>query len=115
MELDEAGTLQAFKTIRTELFEPTTEAHNGRLVKTTGDGFLLEFSSVVDALRCAVEMQAHTVERNATVPMDSVSTSGLVSMWATSQSRTVMIFQERRVVSLVGTRRWSSPGALLRP
>jgi adenylate cyclase len=64
---DEDGTLQAFKTIRAELFDPTIAAHNGRLVKTTGDGFLVEFSSVVDALRCATAIQAHMAERNATV------------------------------------------------
>ena len=54
---DEAGTLQAFKAIRAELLDPTIAAHNGRLVKTTGDGLLVEFSSVVDALRCATEVQ----------------------------------------------------------
>jgi adenylate cyclase len=67
---DEGGTLQAFKAIRTELFEPSIAAHNGRLVKTTGDGFLAEFSSVVDALRCATEIQAHMAERNETVTRD---------------------------------------------
>jgi class 3 adenylate cyclase len=46
---DDAGTLQAFNTRQAELFEPTIATHNGRLVKTTGDGFLVEFSSVVDA------------------------------------------------------------------
>jgi class 3 adenylate cyclase len=55
---DESGTLQAFKAIHAELFDPTIAAHNGRLVKTTGDGFLVEFSSVVDALCCATELQA---------------------------------------------------------
>jgi adenylate cyclase len=68
--VDEGGTLQAFKTIRAELFDPTIATHNGRLVKTTGDGFLVEFSSVVDALRCAVEVQAGLAERNATIPTD---------------------------------------------
>jgi adenylate cyclase len=67
---DEAGTLQAFKAIRVELFEPTIAAYRGRLVKTTGDGFLIEFSSVVDALRCATELQARVAERNVTVPAD---------------------------------------------
>ena len=67
---DESGTLQAFKTIKAELFEPTTAAHNGRLVKTTGDGFLAEFSSVVDALCCATEFQADMAKRNATIPTD---------------------------------------------
>jgi adenylate cyclase len=45
--LDEGGTLQAFKAIRAELFDPTIAAHNGHIVKTTGDGLLVEFSSVV--------------------------------------------------------------------
>src|SRR5499427_6945132 len=67
---DESGTLQAFKTIRAELFEPAIAAHNGRVVKTTGDGFLVEFGSVVDALRCAVEVQREMVKRNAKVPTD---------------------------------------------
>jgi adenylate cyclase len=67
---DEGGTLQAFKAIRAELFDPMIAAHNGRLVKTTGDGFLVEFSSVVDALRCAVEVQAGMAERNATLPTE---------------------------------------------
>src|SRR5258708_7818752 len=66
---DEGGTLQVFKDIQAELFEPTIATHNGRLVKTTGDGFLVEFSSVVDALRCATEFQVHMAERNATAPM----------------------------------------------
>ena len=49
--VDEGGTLQTLKAIRAELIDPTIAAHNGRLVKTTGDGLLVEFSSVVDALR----------------------------------------------------------------
>jgi len=67
---DESGTLQALKAIRAELIDPTITAHNGRLVKTTGDGLLVEFSSVVDALRCATEVQAGMTERNATAPAD---------------------------------------------
>ena len=67
---DEGGTLQALKAIRAELIDPTIAAHNGRLVKTTGDGLLVEFGSVVDALRCATEVQAGMAERNATAPAD---------------------------------------------
>jgi adenylate cyclase len=67
---DEGGTLQALKAIRAELIDPTIAAHNGRLVKTTGDGLLVEFSSVVSALSCATEVQAGMAERNATVPAD---------------------------------------------
>jgi len=65
---DEGGTLQTLKAIRAELIDPTIAAHNGRLVKTTGDGLLVEFSSVVDALRCATEVQAGMAERNNTAP-----------------------------------------------
>jgi adenylate cyclase len=68
--VDEGGTLQAFKDLRAELFEPMIARHNGRLVKTTGDGFLVEFSSVVDALRCATEVQVQMAQRNATVTTD---------------------------------------------
>ena len=68
---DEGGTLQALKATRAELIDPTIAAHNGRLVKTTGDGLLVEFGSVVDALRCATEMQAGMGERNAAVPADT--------------------------------------------
>jgi adenylate cyclase len=67
---DEGGTLQALKAIRAELLDPTIAAHNGRLVKTTGDGLLVEFSSVVDALQCATEVQAGMVERNAPMPTE---------------------------------------------
>jgi len=52
-EGDEGGTLARLKAIRAELLDPTIAAHNGRLVKTTGDGLLVEFGSVVDALHCA--------------------------------------------------------------
>jgi len=53
---DETGTLQRLRAIRGELIDPTIAAHHGRLVKTTGDGLLVEFSSVVDALRSATEI-----------------------------------------------------------
>jgi class 3 adenylate cyclase len=52
---DEEGTLAALKAIRRELADPKIKEHRGRIVKTTGDGLLLEFASVVDAVRCAVE------------------------------------------------------------
>ncbi len=67
---DEGGTLQGLKAIRAELIDPMIATHNGRLVKTTGDGLLVEFSSVVDALRCATEMQVGMAERNVMVPTD---------------------------------------------
>jgi len=67
---DEGGTLQKLKAIRAELIDPKIAAHNGRLVKTTGDGFLVEFGSVVDALQCATEVQAGMAQRNAPTPAD---------------------------------------------
>jgi len=67
---DEEGTLAALKAIRRELADPKVKEHHGRIVKTTGDGLLLEFASVVDAVRCAVEVQREMAERNADVPPD---------------------------------------------
>jgi len=70
MGADESGTLQGLKAIRAELIDPKIAAHNGRLVKTTGDGFLVEFGSVVAALRCATELQAGMAERYADIGAD---------------------------------------------
>jgi adenylate cyclase len=67
---DEGGTLQALKAIRAELIDPKIGEHRGRLVKTTGDGLLVEFGSVVDALRCATEVQRAMAERNSGVLPD---------------------------------------------
>ena len=64
---DEAGTLATLRTCRRELIDPKIAEHRGRIVKTTGDGLLVEFASVVDALRCAVEVQQAMSERNADV------------------------------------------------
>ena len=65
---DEEGTLAALKAIRRELSDPKVKEHRGRIVKTTGDGLLVEFASVVDAVRCAVEVQRAMAERNAEIP-----------------------------------------------
>jgi TolB-like protein/Tfp pilus assembly protein PilF len=65
---DEEGTLAALKAIRRELGDPKVKEHRGRIVKTTGDGLLIEFASVVDAVRCAVEVQQAMAARNAAVP-----------------------------------------------
>jgi TolB-like protein/class 3 adenylate cyclase len=64
IEADEEGTLGRLKTLRAEIIDPKIAGHRGRIVKTTGDGLLVEFSSVVDALRCAAELQAAMAERN---------------------------------------------------
>lgn len=65
MGRDESGTLAALKSHMRELIEPAIAAHHGRLVKTTGDGLLVEFASVVDAVRCSVEIQRGMSARNA--------------------------------------------------
>src|SRR5215475_8103046 len=70
MGSDEEGTLERLKTHRRELIDPKIREHRGRIVKTTGDGMLAEFPSVVDAMRCAVEIQRGMVDRNVEVPED---------------------------------------------
>src|SRR6266849_4681995 len=65
---DEEGTLDRLKAIRAELIDPRVAEHRGRIVKTTGDGLLVEFASVVDALRCAADWQRAMMERTACVP-----------------------------------------------
>ena len=70
MGADEEGTLAQLKAHRRALVDPKITEHRGRIVKTTGDGMLVEFASVVDALQCAVEIQRGMVERNAAVPQD---------------------------------------------
>ena len=68
MGADEEGTLAAIRSVRRETVEPRIGAYGGRIVKTTGDGLLLEFPSVVEAVRCAVEVQQAMVERNQNLP-----------------------------------------------
>ena len=67
---DEDRTLARLRTLRSELIDPTVAVHNGRVFKRTGDGALVEFRSVVDAVRCAIEIQNAMVECNAGVPED---------------------------------------------
>ena len=70
MGQDDSGTLAALKAHRRELIDPKVAEYGGRIVKTTGDGLLLEFPSVVDAVRCSVDVQRGMAERNAGVPVD---------------------------------------------
>ena len=70
MEADEAGTLAALKTHRRELIDPKITDYHGRIVKTTGDGMIAEFGSVVDAVQCAVDIQRAMNRRNTDVADD---------------------------------------------
>jgi adenylate cyclase len=70
IEADEEGTLGRLKALRAEVIDPKIAGHSGRLVKTTGDGLLVEFASVVDAVRCAAELQAAMAERSGPLPPD---------------------------------------------
>src|SRR6185436_11918859 len=67
---DEERTLARLRALRSDLIDPTIAVHHGRVVKRTGDGVLVEFRSVVDAVRCAIEVQTAMLERNAGVPPD---------------------------------------------
>jgi adenylate cyclase len=70
MGVDEEGTLAALKACRRELIDPKIAEHRGRIVKTTGDGALVEFGSAVDATRCAMEIQRAMATRNVSIPED---------------------------------------------
>src|SRR5262244_4303474 len=65
---DEDRTLARLRGLRSDLIDPAIAAHHGRIVKRTGDGSIIEFRSVVDAVRCAIEVQTGLIERNAGVP-----------------------------------------------
>jgi class 3 adenylate cyclase len=70
MGANEEATLAQLKSVRKALVDPTIAAHRGRIVKTTGDGILVEFASAVDAVRNAVEIQRSMAEQNTAVPQD---------------------------------------------
>ena len=70
MGTDEEGTLARLKAVRKGLVDPTIASHRGRIVKTTGDGMLVEFASAVDAVRCSVEVQRGMADQNALIPQD---------------------------------------------
>ena len=65
---DEERTLARLRALRSDLIDPTIALHHGRVVKRTGDGVLIEFRSVVDAVRCAIEVQNGMVERTPALP-----------------------------------------------
>jgi adenylate cyclase len=67
---DEERTVARLRGLRTDLIDPAISVHHGRVVKRTGDGILIEFRSVVDAVRCAIEVQNGMVERTAGLPLE---------------------------------------------
>jgi len=82
MGLDEEGTLATLRAVRHDLVDPKIAEHGGRIVRTMGDGLLVEFNSVVDAVRCAIAIQR---ECRSGVPMlrpTGVSSFALLSTWA---------------------------------
>ena len=68
--VDEERTLARLRALRSDLVDPIIAVHHGRVVKRTGDGSLIDFRSVVDAVRCAIEVQNGLVERNAGLPSE---------------------------------------------
>src|SRR5438067_13552491 len=87
---DEEGTLGRLRSIRAKVIDPIIADHRGRLVKTTGDGLLAEFGSVVDALRCAIEVQQGMAVRNSGIALAPRASSESASTWAMSLSRTAI-------------------------
>jgi adenylate cyclase len=89
---DEDRTLARLRALRSDLIDPTIDVHRGRVVKRTGDGTLVEFRSVVDAVRCAIEVQNGLVERNMEAcRQTAASNSASASIWATSSRRPTVI------------------------
>src|SRR5215472_10320456 len=86
---DEEGTLDRLRSIRAEVVDPSIAQYRGRIVKTTGDGLLVEFSSVVGALRCASEIQGAMAKGNAEIAVEKRIEFEWASMLAISSSRTV--------------------------
>ena len=88
---DEDRTLARLRALRSDLIDPIVSVHHGRIVKRTGDGSLIEFRSVVDAVRCAIEVQNGLAERNAGVPPSAASISGSAFISATWSRRATAI------------------------
>ena len=76
VSVDEEGTIARLRALRADLIDPSIAKHGGRLVKTTGDGLLVEFPSVVDAVRNAVEVQRKMAEYNVGLPQDQRESGG---------------------------------------
>ena len=110
METAEAATLARLKAHRAELIDPLLADHGGRLIKLMGDGALVEFPSVVEAVECAVAIQRGMVEREAGRAEVSASASASASIWATCWS-TATISTATASTSPRAWRHWPSPAA----
>jgi class 3 adenylate cyclase len=89
--VDEDRTLARLRALRSDLIDPTIAGHNGRVVKRTGDGALVEFRSVVDAVRCAVEIKNAMVECKLACRPIAASISASALMWGMSSRRATAI------------------------
>src|ERR1700733_5893718 len=110
MGRDEEGTLARLKDCRRALVDPKIAQHHGRIVKTTGDGVLVEFASAVDATRCAIEIQAAVASAISPFPLNAASNCASASTSATSSSRTA-IFSATASTSQRGSRASRNGGA----
>ena len=110
MGADEAGTLAALKQHRQSIFDPAVAAHNGRIVKLIGDGTIVEFGSVVDAVNCALSVQRSGNSCRMRVYTNRKLFSGLASISATSSLK-AMIFTATASTSPRGSSRWPSLAA----
>ena len=88
---DEDRILARLRALRSDLIDPTIAVHHGRVVKRTGDGSLTEFRRVVDAVRCAIEVQTAMVERNAGGRLSGALSFASAFIWATSSRRPTAI------------------------
>jgi adenylate cyclase len=87
---DEDRILARLRTLRSDLIDPAIAVHHGKVVKRTGDGILVEFRSVVDAVRCAIEIQSGMVERNVGCRPSAASSSGAAFISAMSSKRAMV-------------------------
>jgi len=115
MGADEEGTLAQLRGHRRALMMPRSGSTAAAIVKTTGDGMLVEFASVVDGVRCAVEVQRGMAERNAGVPQTSDRVPRRLNLAATSSSRTTTSSAMASNVAGAARGAGGSPGHLRRP
>jgi hypothetical protein len=109
MELDEAGTFERLKTRRIELVEPAIAVHRGRIIKCIGDGSIIEFRSVVDAVNCAIEVQGRWSSATPRSRQTSASSSASAFILATWLRRAMAISWETASISPLAYRVWRSP------